>query len=150
MAEFAPVKASVKLRVEHIRDGKLLWSHEKKEDLLVNAGLNYLCEILGNSTQPAEMGFTAIGEDDTAPAAAQTALLGEVMRMANGYTKDGPVGEASLDASFSIDATYALNECGLFNDVAAGDMYCRDTFTTRNVISGDTVNVNYSLVFAAT
>lgn len=148
MTKFVPIKANVKLRVEHIRDGKLIWSHEKEEDLLVNAGLNYLCEVIGNTTQPAEMGYTAIGEDATAPEAAQTTLLSEAMRVANSYSKDGSVGEASLDATFNITATYALNECGLFNDPAAGTMYCRDTFTTRNVIDGDTVNLYYTITFS--
>lgn len=149
MSEIAKIKVSVRLRIEHIRDEELIWSHEKERDLVVNAGLNYLCEVVGNAAQPVEMGYTAIGEDATAPVAAQTALLSEAMRVANSYSKDGPVGEASLDATFNITATYALNECGLFNDPSAGTMYCRDTFTTRNVIDGDTVNLYYTITFAA-
>jgi len=128
---------------------KNLWSLKKELDLVVDDGLDYLCEILGNSSQPANMGYTAIGTDNTPAAAGQSALLAEVMRIANAYSKDGTTGEASLDASFTITGTWGLNECCLINAAAAGIMYCRDTFTTRNVVPNDTVNVNYTVAFTA-
>ena len=146
----ALIKAKLKVRIEHWRKGELLWSSEKEEDLLVDAARNYLCEVVGNPTQPANMGYTAIGTDNTPPAVGQAALLAEVMRVANSYTKDAPTGQASLDASFTIDGTYTLNEMGLFNDPSAGIMYCRDLISpARPVLLNDTINVFYTLTFSA-
>lgn len=183
-------------------------------DTITDAGLDYLCEVVGNPTQPARMGYTAIGTgaiggtadsgtttttvdaertevDDywndayilftsgpniglsrkitdfvaatdtitheAFPAAvaaghtyllsarpASTTLITESMRVANTYTKDAPVGEASLDSTFNITLTLALNECALLNAAAAGTMLCGDVYAVKNVVSGDTVKVYYT------
>jgi len=119
------------------------------KDLVVNAGLNALCGQAFDSSgsRPAVFNYVAIGTDNTAPAAGQTALGAEVMREQGTYAKDAGDGECSMDNEFSITNTYALNECGLFNDPSSGTMYCRDTYTTKNVVSGDTVKVFYTPKF---
>ena len=141
-------------RIEVWRNGELIDVDEADipfEDLVVNAGLNAACGGVFDSSgsRPAAFDYAAIGTDATAPAAAQTALLAEVMRVQGTYSKDAAVGECSVDATFNITATYALNECGLFNDPTTGTMYCRDTYTTKNVNDGDTVNVYYTPKFQA-
>ena len=186
-------------------------------DTITDPGLNYLCEVMGNPTQPARMGYTAIGtgaiggtadsgsttttvdserteaddywnnayilftsgpndglsrritdfnattdtitheafpsavaEGDTyllSARPASTALESESMRVANTYTKDGPVGEASLDATFNITATLALNECALLNAASEGTMFCGDVYKPKNVVDGDTVKIYYTPKF---
>jgi hypothetical protein len=74
-------------------------------------------------------------------------LGAEVMRVQATYSKDANTGECSVDATFNITGTYALNECGLFNASTGGTMYCRDTYTTKNVVNGDTVKVYYTPKF---
>jgi len=118
------------------------------KDLVVDGGLQAACEcIFKSASRPAVFDYVAIGTDGTAPAASQTALLAEVMRVQGTYANDATDGECSMDATFDITATYALQECGLLNAAAAGTMYCRDTYTTKNVISGDTVKVYYTPKF---
>ena len=78
---------------------------------------------------------------------ATTALESEYMRGQGDYTNDPTDGEVSMDEEFSIDATKDLNECGLFNDAAAGTMYCGDVYKTKSVISGDTVKLYYTPKF---
>jgi len=116
------------------------------KDLVVDGGLDALCgqgfDVSGS--RPAVFNYVAIGEDDTAPANGNTALGTESYRELGTYAKDGPTGECSMDAEFSIDATKALNECGLFNAASEGTMYCRDTYTTKNVVDGDTVKIYYT------
>jgi hypothetical protein len=118
-------------------------------DLVVNAGLNAYCGQCFDSSgsRPAVFNYVAIGTDGTAPAAAQTALLAEVMRVSGTYAKDAGVGECSMDATFNITSSYALQECGLLNAAAVGTMACRDTYTTKNVVNGDTVKVYYTPKF---
>lgn len=118
------------------------------EDMVVDGGLQAACEcIFKSASRPAVFDYIAIGTDGTAPAASQTALLAEVMRVQGTYANDPTDGECSMDATFDITATYALQECGLFNAASAGTMYCRDTYTTKNVVSGDTVKVYYTPKF---
>lgn len=144
------IKVNVKMRIEVIRNGEIIDFEEKEHDLVVDDGLDFLCDVAGDwGAQAVAMHWTAIGTDATAAAPGQSALIAEVMRIVNTYSKDGGTGLASIDASFTIDATYALNECALLNAAAAGAMLCRDTYTTKNVVLNDTVNVNYTLTFTA-
>jgi hypothetical protein len=116
--------------------------------LVVDGGLQGACEcIFKSASRPAVFDYVAIGTDGTAPAASQTALLAESMRVQGTYSNDATDGECSMDATFDITQTLALQECGLLNAAAAGTMYCRDTYTTKNVESGDTVKVYYTPKF---
>lgn len=147
-----PVLAGVQRRIEIWRKGKLADVDEKLldfDDLVVDAGLNALCgqAFDGSGSRPAVFNYVAIGTDGTTPSASQTALGAEVMRVQGTYTKDANVGECSMDATFNIANTYALQECGLFNASSGGTMYCRDTYTTKNVQNGDTVKVYYTPKF---
>lgn len=118
-------------------------------DLVVDNGLNALCGQAFDSSgsRPAVFNYVAIGEGGTAPANGDTALETESYRVSGTYSKDAGTGECSMDATFDIDATKALKECGLLNAATAGTLYCRDTYTTKNVESGDTVKVYYTPKF---
>ena len=142
----------MKRRIEVWRNGKLVDVDEKEidfEDLVVDNGLDAACGALFDSSanRPAAFDYIAIGTDGTAPAASQTALGAEVMRVQASYSKDANTGECSVDATFNITGSYALQECGLFNASTGGTMYCRDTYTTKNVENGDTVKVYYTPKF---
>jgi hypothetical protein len=146
------VLVGMQRRIEIWRKDKLVDVDEKLlnfEDLVVDAGLNALCgqAFDGSGSRSAVFNYVAIGTDGTAPASEQTALGAEVMRVQGAYSKDTGVGECSMDATFNITNSYGLQECGLFNAAAAGTMYCRDTYTTKNVVSGDTVKVYYTPKF---
>lgn len=139
-------------RMEIWREGKLVDVQSKElcfDDLIVDAGLDAACGCVFDSSEsrPAAFDYIAIGTDGTAPANSQTALGAEVMRVKATYTKDGTTGECSIDAIFNITGSFALKECGIFNDPSAGTMYCRDTFTVRNVDNGDTVKIYYTGIF---
>ena len=142
----------MKRRIEVWRNGKLVDVDEKGidfEDLVVDNGLDAACGALFDSSanRPAAFDYIAIGTDGTAPAASQTTLGAEVMRVQASYSKDANTGECSVDATFNVTGSYALQECGLFNASTGGTMYCRDTYTTKNVENGDTVKVYYTPKF---
>lgn len=121
------------------------------EDLVVAAGLDGLCSQAFDSSgsRLAVFEWIGIGSDSTAPTATDTHLGHEVESREKGtYAKDSPTGQCSMDASFSITGTHALNECGLFSDSTSAVMFCRDTYTTKNVADGDTVNVYYTPLFS--
>jgi len=119
------------------------------DDLVVDAGLDALCgqAFDGSGGRPAPFSYVAVGTDGTTPSAGQSALGAESMRAQAAYSKDPATGECSVDATFNIVSTLALQECGLFNAGSAGTMYCRDTYPTKNVVSGDTVKIYYTPKF---
>jgi hypothetical protein len=146
------VLVGVNRRIEVWRKGALLVVDEKFmdiDDLVVDGGLNALCGAVFDrgGSRPAAFDYCAIGTDGTTPSASQTALGNEVMRVQATYAKDANTGECSVDATFNITSTYTLQECGLFNASTGGTMYCRDTYTTKNVVNGDTVKVYYTPKF---
>lgn len=139
-------------RIEVWRKGKLVDVDEKLldlKDLVVDGGLNALCgqAFDRSANRPAVFDYCAIGTDGTTPGSSQTALGAEVMRVQATYSKDANTGECSVDATFNITSTYALQECGLFNASSGGTMYCRDTYTTKNVQNGDQVKIYYTPKF---
>ncbi|MEM3626433.1 MAG: hypothetical protein QXZ25_00195 [Candidatus Bathyarchaeia archaeon] len=143
----AGIIVGMQRRIEVWRRGHLVDVDEKYidlGDLVVDGGLDALCgqAFDGSANRPAVFNYVAIGTDGTAPSASQTSLGNEVMRVQGTYTKDANVGECSMDATFNITASYALQECGLFNASSGGTMYCRDTYTTKNVQNGDTVKAS--------
>ncbi|MEM3699854.1 MAG: hypothetical protein QXL57_03170 [Candidatus Bathyarchaeia archaeon] len=148
----AGIIVGVQRRIEVWRKGELVDVDEKLldfKDLVVDAGLDALCgQAFDNSAnRPAVFNYVAIGTDGTTPNSSQTALGAEVMRVQGTYNKDANTGECSMDATFNITASYTLNECGLFNASSGGTMYCRDTYTTKNVQNGDTVKIYYTPKF---
>lgn len=148
----AGIIVGIRRRIEVWRNGKLVDVDEKLfdfEDLVVDAGLDALCgqAFDGSGNRPAVFNYCAIGTDGTTPSVSQTALGNEVMRVQATYEKLANIGECKLTATFNITGSYALNECGLFNAASAGTMYCRDTYTTKNVQNGDTVKVYYTPKF---
>lgn len=152
MNQKSTIMVGMQRRVEVWREGELIDADEKLldfEDLVVDAGLNALCgqAFDGSGSRPAVFNYVAIGTDGTAPSSSQTALGAEVMRVQGTYSKDANTGECSMDATFNITGSYALQECGLLNASSNGTMYCRDTYTTKNVVSGDTVKVYYTPKF---
>jgi hypothetical protein len=148
----AGIIVGIQRRIEVWRNGKLADVDEREisfDDLVVDGGLNALCGQAFDSSanRPAVFNYVAIGTDGTTPAATQTALGAEVMRVQGTYTKDANTGECSMDATFNITNSYALQECGLFNASSGGTMYCRDTYATKNVVNGDTVKIYYTPKF---
>jgi len=152
---FEKIFANVNRRIEFYRriNDKLVLIDidEKPIDLVVNDGLDALCGCAfdASASRPAAFQYIALGTVSTAPSATDSALGGEVMRTIATYTKASEVGACTLTASFDITASYSLCECGIFNASSGGTLYCRDTFATRNVVSGDVVKVYYTGSFAA-
>lgn len=148
-----PIGILIERYIEVERNGKCIMADYKSaldQDLVVDAGLNWLCtffDVATNNENP--MRYIAIGESGSAPAASDTALGSESMRQSAAYTKAGTAGLANLWTQFSVDDTYALYECGILNSDTGGTLYARDTYTVKNVISGDTVRVSYNIQFTA-
>lgn len=117
-------------------------------NLVVNTGLYHIADRLADVAQNA-MSHMAVGTDDTAPDAGDTALGAEVGRVAlDSVTRTGA--DVVYVATFAPGVgTGALVEAGLFNDASAGEMLSRAVFTVRNKAAGDTLAVTWTLTISA-
>jgi len=57
-----------------------------------------------------------------------------------------PNDTAQLVTTFTFTGAYGIDECGVFNDPAAGDMLCATAFGDVNVVSGDTIQITWRIV----
>lgn len=121
---------------------------EEKEgpNLVVTVGLNFLASLLGGSG-PTLMTHMAIGSSATAPAPAQTALLGELGRVALSSTS--PSGANVIyQATFPPGTgTGTIAEAGLFNSGVGGTMLSRSTSISVIKAAGDTLNIIWTITF---
>jgi len=91
----------------------------------------------------------AIGTDNTAPDATQTALIAEVYRSAGTGSQETTTvtdDTARLTTSVAITSSVSIQEAGVFNSSSTGDMLARSTFSAVAVNNGDTINIGYDNV----
>jgi|TARA_R100001530_G_scaffold127734_1_gene97054 hypothetical protein len=140
--------------IKHFRGGRLL------DEMVVNntitnagiAGVAGLINAVGTSTYT----YMALGSSATAAVVADTALAAEITsgsldriaatatRVTTTVTNDTD----QLVKTWSSTATQAVQEVGVFDTSteSAGTMISRATFTAKNLVSGDTLQVTHKIV----
>jgi hypothetical protein len=124
-----------------------------KANLVTTRGKQAAVEqINGVTTSP--MTAIAIGVDNTAASASQTALISE--STTNG-TARGAATTSSVTTSttndtaqwvktFTITGTFAIVEEGIFdNNSSGGNMLARQVFSAVNVVSGDSLQITHKV-----
>ena len=137
-------------------EGKEKWDTGIINNTITNAGLAELANLAGDVSTPAAFTYLAVGTDNTAPAASQTALQAEitdsglarasatVTRQTTNVTND----TLQLVEAFSVSGTKTVEEAGIFNAASSGTMLGRALTSTRNVYNGDTLTLTYKVIFA--
>ena len=117
------------------------------DNLVVTAGKQWVAGRFKDGSIPTQMPHMAIGESDTAAAAANTALATELNRITL-TTAGGTVSTNTVqyDASWtSAAAAYAIKEAGIFNASTGGTMLARTTFAVINKGTDDTVSISWTI-----
>ena len=116
-------------------------------NLVVTTGKTFIAGSMLKTTTntPTAMTHMAVGTNNTAPAAGDTALGAEAGRVAlASATSTGAV--VTYTASFPAGtATGALVEAGIFNDSSAGTMLCRTTFAVVNKGADDAMSITWQI-----
>lgn len=116
-------------------------------NLVVTTGKTFIAGSMLKTTTntPTAMTHMAVGTNNTAPAAGDTALGGEAGRVAlASASSTGAV--VTYTASFPAGtATGALVEAGIFNDSSAGTMLCRTTFAVVNKGADDAMSITWQI-----
>lgn len=116
-------------------------------NLVVTVGKNFVASRMVG-TSASVMSHMAIGEDDTAPAAGNTALGDEVGRVAlAGASSSANV--VTYTATFPAGTgTGAIVEAGIFNATPAGTMLCRTVFAVVNKGADDAMSVTWTVTIS--
>lgn len=137
--------------LSHYRDGKLL-SEERIRNTITNNGLER-CSGLINGVSTGAFDCLRIGTSGTAAAAANTNLLAGITTgslagaaaTCTQVTTDTTNDSAKLLHTWSATATYTIKEAGVFTSATTGAMLARKTFDAKAMVSGDTLQVTYTI-----
>ena len=119
------------------------------ENTIVDGGFDFICDVIGNTTQPNDMAWTGIGTGTTAVTTADTIIETEVTRVANVYAHSTGTKVFTMTADYGAGVgTGAITESGLLNAAAAGTMLNRVVFSVINVGGSDTLQVIWTITLS--
>ena len=125
-------------------DGKVKAKREA-ENLITDAGFDYLCRQIGESTQQS-MHYCAIGTGSTSPSSGDTALEAEVARVSGVYSHTAGTKEFTNLATFGAGVgTGSIREAGLFNANSGGTMLNRQTFGVITKGANDVLKIEWNI-----
>ena len=118
-----------------------------KHNMIVNSGFDFICDVIGNSTQPKPVSKIQVGSGTTATTAAMTALNARIAEKTATYSHTRGTKVFSLSSHFAAgEATGAITEAGVFN--ADGVMLDRVTFKVANIDADDEITVNFQFTLS--
>lgn len=116
------------------------------KNLVVTTGLEWVASRMVSNT-PAVMKYIAVGTNAAAPALNQTALFGELTRVAV-----SPVGGSVSGSTITYTAEFGpgvgtgtLQEAGILQESAASAMLSRVTFASIVKAASDTIMVQWTI-----
>lgn len=119
------------------------------KNLIVDAGFDFVCDVMGKAAQPADMEYTAIGTGTTAATDTDTQLEAHSTRVTNSYGHTAGEDTYYTTATFGAGAgTGAITESGLFNHTSTGSMLCRQTFDVINKGANDSLEVTWKITLS--
>lgn len=128
------------------KDGSVKEEHEFK-NLVVNVGKNFVASrMVGTAANV--MGWMAIGSNNTAAAAGDTALGAELGRVALA-SASAASNVVTYTATFPAGTgTGAVVEAGIFNASSGGTMLCRTVFSVVNKGADDAMSVTWTVTIS--
>lgn len=145
---FGPLrlKGEVTAVLTDMRTGRIKLTRTGK-NLVVTLGAAEIAKIVASATSGTRPTHMAIGTSTTAPAAAQTDLIGTATRVALGSTSRSN-NQITYACTFGTGkGTFTVQEAGLFNAVAAGTMFARWLTGAFAKASTDSLTVTWTLTF---
>ena len=116
--------------------------------MIVDTGLDLIKDLV-NGDSSSNLTHGAVGTDNTAPTSADTALGGENTRKTfEGYTDDDRETIFEIWIASTEGNGVTLQEVGLFNAGAGGDMLARSTFTGIAKDATKELLVEYKVVYS--
>lgn len=121
----------------------------QKDNIIVNGGFDFICAAIGGTTAAGSANIIGVGTGTTAPDAAQTALVTELLRKQGAYAHTNGTKVFTIQVTFAAgEATGAITEAGVFTATTGGTMLDRVTFAVINKGSGDTLTVTFTFTLS--
>ena len=142
------------MRIDGVLHGELIHADgtvEKvfRHNMIVDGGFDFICDAMGNATQPGAMGYIGVGTGTTPANASQTALGDELSRNAATYSHTTGTKVFTLSADFNEgDATGAITEAAVFNAAANGTMLDRVVFDVINKGANDKFKATFEFTLS--
>lgn len=146
--EFGVVKlrGDVEAVLTDMRTGKVR-QRAYGRNLVVTLGATEIAKIVASATSGTRPTHMAIGTSTTAPAAAQTDMIGTATRRALGSTSRSN-NQITYSCTFGTGVgTFTVQEAGLFNAAVAGTMFARWLTGAFAKGSTDSLTVTWRLTF---
>lgn len=152
--ECIKVKGLVHHEARHANGEKFI--DERIPNTITNAWLAVMSGLVGNTGSQVAFTYLAIGSDNTAASASQTALVSEittngwaraaatVSRVTTTQTND----TLQLLKQWSISGALTVEEAGVFNDATTWVMLARQLTGTKVLGNGDTYQITYKIIFS--
>lgn len=130
------------------KDGNIIDQRDIR-NTIVDAGYDFICDVIGHVTQPADMHYTGIGTGTTGVLGTDTTLETEVVRVANVYAHSTGTKIFTSTADYAAGTgTGAITESALLNAAAAGTMLNRVVFDVINKGASDTLQVVWTITLS--
>ena len=137
------------------KNGKIK-DERKIKNIIVNASLAEISGLVGNTGSKTAFTFLAVGIGTTAADAADTTLETEIVDSGLARAAATVSQQTSAQAddtlrllkTFSVSGTKAVTEAGALNAGAAGTLLGRQVFAAINVVSGDSLTIQYDFTFS--
>lgn len=143
------VKLKFNVSVALVREGKVI-QEETVHNVTCNAGIAKIAAVI-SAQATASWTYIAVGTVNTSPAATDTALGGEVLRVQGTtslITTTVTNDTAQLIAGFIFSTSYSIKEAGLFDTASTGtgDLLGHVLIGPYSVVSGDSLTVTWQEV----
>lgn len=122
----------------------------EKDNIIVNAGFDFICDAINSSGRGAVMGYIGVGTGTTAAAAGDTGLqtpLGSRAASTYAHTTGTKVFTQSVVLAAGV-ATGAITEAGVFNAASGGTMLDRVVFSAINKAAGDSLTITFTFTLS--
>ena len=131
------------------KDGNIV-DQRNIRNTIVDAGYDFICAVIGNTVQPDDMGWTAIGTGSATVLGTDTTLTTHLVRVANTYAHSAGTKIFTHTADYAAGTgTGAITESGLFNQVTTGGtMLNRVVFSVINKGASDTLQVVWTITLS--
>lgn len=129
------------------KDGTVI--ARRKDNIILNAGFDFICNAIAGTTRPDIMKYTAVGTGTTAATVTQTALVTELTRKAATYKHTAGTKVFTLESTFNAgEATGAITEAGICNAATEGIFIDRVNFDVINKGADDTMTTTFQFTLS--
>jgi len=118
--------------------------------VVTTAGVNAIVDAFQNTVELENFKYHAMGTNNTAENASDTALGAEVeSRVAGTQTEGASANIYRTVATITATASRAVVEHGIFSASSAGTLLDRSVFSVINLANGDSIQFTYELTLPA-